>query len=197
MFGAPPNCRPECVINQDCPSNRACIRQRCEDPCIGICGFNAQCSTQNHQPTCSCIESFEGDPYTACRMRESEYISFDYLLSSPGARTLCSLMLNVPFSGVSRSTGLVVYTSYACSSYCVHIISHLYIPIYILYILALSLSRLYIPLYASCLLFSWFYHSCGARSTLRPMLSIALWRECHLSRAQRSRLLQLRPELFR
>lgn len=75
MFGAPPNCRPECVIHQDCPSNRACIRQRCEDPCIGACGFNAICSAQNHKPICACIDGHEGDPYAGCNLRQSEYIS--------------------------------------------------------------------------------------------------------------------------
>lgn len=73
MFGAPPNCRPECVIHQDCPSNRACIAQRCEDPCAGSCGFNALCSTLNHKPICSCIEGYEGDPYAGCSMRASKY----------------------------------------------------------------------------------------------------------------------------
>lgn len=73
MFGAPPNCRPECVIHQDCPSNRACISQRCEDPCVGACGFNAVCISQNHRPICSCIEGYEGDPYAGCNMRASKY----------------------------------------------------------------------------------------------------------------------------
>lgn len=72
MLGAPPNCRPECVIHQDCPSNRACQSQRCQDPCIGSCGFNARCTTQNHQPICSCMDGFEGDPYASCTHREGK-----------------------------------------------------------------------------------------------------------------------------
>jgi hypothetical protein len=40
--GAPPNCRPECVLNAECPSNKACIQQRCGDPCSGACGYNAR-----------------------------------------------------------------------------------------------------------------------------------------------------------
>lgn len=79
MFGTPPNCRPECVIHQECPSNRACIAQQCQDPCIGSCGFNARCTTQNHQPICSCIEGFEGDPYASCTPRQSEYTFFLFL----------------------------------------------------------------------------------------------------------------------
>lgn len=66
MFGAPPNCRPECIINTDCPSNRACITQKCSDPCDGVCGFNAECHVQNHQPICFCIGGYRGDPYTQC-----------------------------------------------------------------------------------------------------------------------------------
>lgn len=81
MFGAPPNCRPECVIHQDCPSNRACIRNRCEDPCVGSCGFNAICSTQNHKPVCSCLDGYEGDPYAGCNMRQSEYLASSFNLS--------------------------------------------------------------------------------------------------------------------
>lgn len=79
MFGAPPNCRPECSIHQDCPSNRACLNQKCKDPCIGTCGFNARCTTQNHQPSCTCMEDHEGDPYAGCNQRQGKshfYYSF-------------------------------------------------------------------------------------------------------------------------
>lgn len=66
MLGAPPNCRPECETHQDCPSNRACFAQKCKDPCVGSCGFNAQCVSRDHRPECYCMEGFEGDPYTGC-----------------------------------------------------------------------------------------------------------------------------------
>lgn len=75
MFGNPPNCRPECVINQDCPLNRACFNQRCSDPCIGSCGVNAKCNVVNHQSLCSCMNGFEGDPYSGCSLREGMYYS--------------------------------------------------------------------------------------------------------------------------
>lgn len=102
MFGAPPNCRPECVIHQDCPHNRACIRQRCEDPCIGACGFNAICTAQNHRPTCSCIEGHEGDPYAGCNLRQSEYKLFFYNnFNYVGRFSLFSLTVMFSFSGFS------------------------------------------------------------------------------------------------
>lgn len=64
--GSPPNCRPECVVNTDCPSNMACISEKCRDPCPGSCGFNADCRVQNHIPICSCSDGFTGDPFTQC-----------------------------------------------------------------------------------------------------------------------------------
>ena len=62
-------CRPECVVNSDCPSNKACQNMHCVDPCPGICGVNAICSVLNHIPTCTCYEGYIGDPFTACRRK--------------------------------------------------------------------------------------------------------------------------------
>ena len=62
-------CRPECTINADCPSNKACSRLHCVDPCPGLCGTNAECRVINHIPTCTCIQGYEGDPFSACRLR--------------------------------------------------------------------------------------------------------------------------------
>lgn len=64
--GQPPNCRPECVINPECPSNKACMKEKCRDPCPGSCGAGAQCSVINHTPTCSCPAGYTGDPFTNC-----------------------------------------------------------------------------------------------------------------------------------
>lgn len=33
-------CRPECVLSSECPSHKACIRNKCKDPCPGVCGLN-------------------------------------------------------------------------------------------------------------------------------------------------------------
>lgn len=66
-IGAPPSCRPECTINAECPSNQACIREKCIDPCPGLCGISAQCSVINHTPICTCLDGYEGDAFTSCR----------------------------------------------------------------------------------------------------------------------------------
>jgi hypothetical protein len=67
MVGAPPNCRPECTINSDCPSDKACVNTRCIDPCPGVCGSNAECYVYNHNPVCQCSRDFVGDPFVACK----------------------------------------------------------------------------------------------------------------------------------
>ena len=61
-------CRPECIVNSDCPSDKACQRNKCIDPCPGTCGINAACRILNHIPTCSCIDGYIGDPFTSCRL---------------------------------------------------------------------------------------------------------------------------------
>ena len=65
-MGSPPNCKPECVINQECASNRACIQERCRDPCPGSCGSGAVCSVINHTPVCVCSPGYTGNPFTDC-----------------------------------------------------------------------------------------------------------------------------------
>lgn len=66
MLGAPPNCRPECLIHADCPTRLACLQSKCRDPCTGSCGFNARCTVINHQPVCSCEPGYQGDPFNGC-----------------------------------------------------------------------------------------------------------------------------------
>lgn len=59
-------CRPECVINTDCPSNKACINNKCKDPCPGSCSNNAVCQVVNHLPLCTCLNGYTGDPFKYC-----------------------------------------------------------------------------------------------------------------------------------
>lgn len=68
-IGQPPNCRPECSINSECTSDRACINLKCVDPCPGSCGTFAICSVHNHVPACTCPQGYIGDPFTQCRLQ--------------------------------------------------------------------------------------------------------------------------------
>ena len=65
-IGSPPGCRPECTINQECPLDKACVKQKCTNPCVDVCGRNANCKVVNHSPICTCFNGFTGDPFTAC-----------------------------------------------------------------------------------------------------------------------------------
>lgn len=65
-FGAPPNCRPECLVSAECSQHLACINQKCVDPCDGTCGINAKCQVVNHNPICSCPADYMGDPFEQC-----------------------------------------------------------------------------------------------------------------------------------
>ena len=78
MIGSPPNCRPECVVNSECPQDKACINQKCQDPCPGLCGINAYCRVRNHAPICVCNQGYVGDPFSACQLPPSKF-SFLFL----------------------------------------------------------------------------------------------------------------------
>lgn len=53
-------------MNSDCSSNKACIKQRCVDPCLGSCGIGTQCTVVNHVPMCTCLQDYTGDPFSNC-----------------------------------------------------------------------------------------------------------------------------------
>lgn len=64
---APPQPRPECVVDDECSRDKACINQQCQDPCaLDRCGPNADCRVQNHRPLCVCRDGFEGNGRYGC-----------------------------------------------------------------------------------------------------------------------------------
>ena len=67
MIGSAPNCRPECILNSDCPASSACVNQKCVDPCPGTCGSNSECRVVNHSPVCSCATGYTGNAFNDCR----------------------------------------------------------------------------------------------------------------------------------
>lgn len=66
FIGRAPNCRPECMISAECPSNLACINIKCSDPCIGACGVHTKCTVLNHNSVCQCLPGYTGDPFSSC-----------------------------------------------------------------------------------------------------------------------------------
>lgn len=74
-FGNPyEGCQPECLIDQDCAGNRACIGNKCQDPCTGRCGINANCFVINHTPTCYCNNGYTGDAHRRCALLSRKWI---------------------------------------------------------------------------------------------------------------------------
>lgn len=68
-------CRPECILNSECPRDKTCLRNKCKDPCPGTCGQNAICDVVNHIPVCSCLAGYIGDPFVSCREQpHSKYL---------------------------------------------------------------------------------------------------------------------------
>lgn len=60
-------CRRECETNDDCNDKLACIKYKCNDPCIGICGSLSICNVERHIPTCVCPPGYTGDPFFQCK----------------------------------------------------------------------------------------------------------------------------------
>lgn len=95
-IGTPPACRPECVISSECPSDKACINQKCRDPCPGSCGAHADCHVRNHSPLCSCKPGYTGEAFTSCQLipehkaEQPQLVSVNPCLPSPcGPYALC------------------------------------------------------------------------------------------------------------
>lgn len=70
MIGAPPNCRPECLVSSECPLDKSCINQKCKNPCENVCGLNSRCTVVNHNPICSCELGYTGDAFVRCIKEE-------------------------------------------------------------------------------------------------------------------------------
>lgn len=91
-IGMPPNCRAECVVSSDCTQDKACINQKCANPCAPqTCADNAICKVVNHNPICSCTPGFTGDPFVRCIRRERKLTFF--LPASPNTFRFCDYCL--------------------------------------------------------------------------------------------------------
>jgi hypothetical protein len=66
---------PECTLDSQCNSNKACISQTCQDPCIvsNRCGIEAICRAEQHRAVCHCPDGWGGNPQTRCYKRKLKY----------------------------------------------------------------------------------------------------------------------------
>lgn len=98
--GEPPLCKAECLSHSDCATDKACLNQKCVNPCPSPCGQMADCRVFHHNPICSCRSGFTGDPFTRC-------------YSKPGERNYTILYMKqetVVLSNVKILIGLVIFS---------------------------------------------------------------------------------------
>lgn len=68
-------CRPECVLNSDCPQDKACQKNKCTNPCLSnACAANAICEVFNHVAMCRCPERMTGNAFVLCSHLEGTLI---------------------------------------------------------------------------------------------------------------------------
>ncbi|XP_065203142.1 fibroblast growth factor receptor 2-like [Planococcus citri] len=67
-------CKPECNSDSECPQNKSCRELKCQNVCVGKCIYNAQCQMINHEPICSCLPGFTGNPFEYCTKEEDDSI---------------------------------------------------------------------------------------------------------------------------
>lgn len=83
-FGDPYiGCRPECTMNTECSPTKACLNNKCVDPCTNICGTQATCDVSNHIPSCACPQGYSGNPFVACRPTPIQHTPQDLCNPSP------------------------------------------------------------------------------------------------------------------
>lgn len=60
--------RLECRSDSECPLDKACINNKCENPCekTAVCDIKEVCNVYNHRPECSCPPGFVNDPVKGC-----------------------------------------------------------------------------------------------------------------------------------
>ena len=70
------SCQPECILNSDCPHDKACVNNKCRDLCRGTCGISAECQVMNHSPSCSCLPGYAGNPFVSCQVVQPSKLFF-------------------------------------------------------------------------------------------------------------------------
>lgn len=68
-----------CRSDSDCPSNKACVNNKCDDPCVGAepCGPASECKVFNHKVNCVCPPDYVMDPIAGCK-KEVKKCKGDY-----------------------------------------------------------------------------------------------------------------------
>lgn len=116
FIGSPPYCRPECVVSDECPQDKACIKEKCQNPCKNICGHNADCHVIAHAAHCSCSPGYQGDAFIGCTKTPMIYPMETYDPCNPtpcGGNAQCS-----EINGAARCTCIPPYRGDPYTSGC-------------------------------------------------------------------------------
>ncbi|XP_019877759.1 slit homolog 1 protein isoform X2 [Aethina tumida] len=62
--------RGECTDDSGCADSQACIDYRCQNPCVGQCGVNANCNPRRHIAVCTCPPGYNGDALIQCYLNK-------------------------------------------------------------------------------------------------------------------------------
>lgn len=102
-------CRPECVMNTDCPRDRSCFNNKCVDPCSGACGQNTECRVANHAPSCYCLPGHRGNPLHACSpvLCKTSFLDLSlFVYFCISCYTYLSIFFPIPFSSTGTRGSL-------------------------------------------------------------------------------------------
>lgn len=118
-ISSPPYCRPECVLSNECPQDKACIQEKCQNPCAGTCGANAECHVINHSAYCNCLQGYQGDAFVGCS-KTPDIVPSDSCNPSPcGENAQCTVL-----NGAARCACIPPYIgdpySNGCRPECVY-----------------------------------------------------------------------------
>lgn len=101
-------------MNNDCPHEMACIRERCENPCVNSCGPNAECHVVAHSAFCNCLPGYQGDAFTGCTQNPVERVPLNPCSSTPcGENSICTVE-----NGIAKCSCISPYIGNAYGAGC-------------------------------------------------------------------------------
>lgn len=115
FIGHPPYCRPACVLHSECPQDKACIKEKCVDPCINTCAENAECHVVSHSAYCSCKKGYQGDAFVGC----SKIPEVSYTPRGPCDDNPCAINAECTINnGAAKCTCIAPYIGDAYTTGC-------------------------------------------------------------------------------
>lgn len=101
-------------MSSDCDRTKACIGNKCKDPCPGVCASTAICNVVNHIPMCSCPERMTGNAFVGCHPVLGKLVNFKMIKNCfYGGGIINMLSFQKPLLQIHASRRLAVLTASA------------------------------------------------------------------------------------